>query len=63
VEKGWSGEEVWDVEQSEAGWGGVGNGIWSIKNELQIKLKNKTKQTQNFNSSNGIFIVEIKTLN
>jgi hypothetical protein len=27
------------VEQSEAGWGGAGNGIWSLKNELQIKLK------------------------
>jgi hypothetical protein len=22
VEKGWSREEVWDVEQSESGWGG-----------------------------------------
>jgi hypothetical protein len=21
-----------------SGWGGVGNGIWSVKNELQIKL-------------------------
>ena len=31
-------EEVWDVEQSEGGWGGAGNGIWSVKNELQIKL-------------------------
>jgi hypothetical protein len=29
---------VWDVEHSEGGWGGSGNGIWSIKNELQIKL-------------------------
>jgi hypothetical protein len=27
VEKGWDGEEVWDVEQSECGWGGVGNAI------------------------------------
>jgi hypothetical protein len=27
------------VEQSEGGWGGAGNGIWSVKNELQIKLK------------------------
>jgi hypothetical protein len=25
------GEEVWDVEQSEGGWGGAGNGIWSVK--------------------------------
>jgi hypothetical protein len=38
---GWGGEEVWDVEQSGGGWGGVGNGIWSVKNELQIKLNFK----------------------
>jgi hypothetical protein len=25
------------VEQLECGWG-AGNGIWSVKNELQIKL-------------------------
>jgi hypothetical protein len=37
VEMGWGGEEVWHVEQSDGGWGGVGNGIWSAKNELQIK--------------------------
>jgi hypothetical protein len=37
VKMGWGGEEVWDGEQSEGG-GGVGNGIWSVKNELQIKL-------------------------
>jgi hypothetical protein len=24
MEMGWSGEEVWDVEQSEGGWGGRG---------------------------------------
>jgi hypothetical protein len=29
---------MWDVEQSEGGWEGAGNGIWSVKNELQIKL-------------------------
>jgi hypothetical protein len=29
MEMGWGGE---------GGWGGVGNGIWSVKNELQIKL-------------------------
>ena len=29
-------EEVWDVEQSEGGWGGAGNGIWSVKNKLKI---------------------------
>jgi hypothetical protein len=34
----WGGEEVWDVEQSEGGWGGPENGIWRVKNELQIKL-------------------------
>jgi hypothetical protein len=38
LEVRWGGEEVWDVEQSEGAWGGVGNGIWSVKNELQIKL-------------------------
>jgi hypothetical protein len=27
VEMLWDGEEVWDVEQSEGGWGGAGNGI------------------------------------
>ena len=37
MEMGWGGEEVWDVEQTEGRWG-VGNGIWSVKNELQIKL-------------------------
>jgi hypothetical protein len=41
VETGWGGEEVWDVEQSEGGWGGAWNGIWSVKNELQIKLNKK----------------------
>jgi hypothetical protein len=28
---------MWDVEQSEGGWGGAGNGIWSVKDELQKK--------------------------
>ena len=37
VEMWWGGEKVRNVEQSEGGWGGVGNGIWSVKNELQIK--------------------------
>jgi hypothetical protein len=36
VETGWGGEEVWDVEQSEGGWG-LGNEIWSVKNRLKIK--------------------------
>ena len=33
VEMGLGGEEVWYVEQSDGGWGGAGNGIWSVKNE------------------------------
>jgi hypothetical protein len=35
---GWGVEELWDVKQWNCGWGGAGNGIWSVKNELQIKL-------------------------
>jgi hypothetical protein len=35
---GQGGKEMWDVEQQEGGWGGAGNGIWSVKHELQIKL-------------------------
>jgi hypothetical protein len=38
---GWGGEEVWDVEQLEGGWGD-GNRIWSVNNELQIKLNLKS---------------------
>jgi hypothetical protein len=38
VETRWGEEEVWDVEQLEGRWGGMGDGIWSVKNELQIKL-------------------------
>jgi hypothetical protein len=30
METGWGGEEVWDVEQTEGGWG-AGNEIWSVK--------------------------------
>ena len=37
METRWGGEEVWDVEQLEGGWGGAGNGIWSVKNKLKIK--------------------------
>ena len=37
LEVRWGGEEVWDVELW-GGWGGTGNGISSIKNELKIKL-------------------------
>jgi hypothetical protein len=37
MEMRWGGEEVWDVEQTEGGWGGMGNRIWSVKNKLKIK--------------------------
>jgi hypothetical protein len=37
---GWG--EVWDVEQLEGGWG-MGNGLWSVKNKLIIKLNLKDK--------------------
>ena len=30
------GEEVWDVEQSEDGWEGAGNRLWSVKNNELI---------------------------
>jgi hypothetical protein len=43
---GWGGEELWDVEQLEDGRGGAGNGIWSVKNELQIKLNEKNQVTK-----------------
>ena len=33
-----SREEVWDVDQLAGRWRGAENGIWSVKNELQIKL-------------------------
>ena len=41
METGCGGKEVWDVEQLEGGSGGAGNGIWSVKNELKIKLNLK----------------------
>jgi hypothetical protein len=31
MEMRWGGEEVWDEEQYEGRWGGVGNLIWSVK--------------------------------
>jgi hypothetical protein len=31
------GVEVWDVEQLEGRWAGVGNGIRSVKNKLKEK--------------------------
>ena len=41
METGCGGDEMWDVEQLEGGRGGEQNGIWSVENELQIKLKLK----------------------
>jgi hypothetical protein len=35
---GWGGEEMCDVEQSEGGWGGVRNGIWSVKQLIYNKI-------------------------
>jgi hypothetical protein len=37
METGWAGEVVWDVEQTEGGWGPARNGIWSVENKLKIK--------------------------
>ena len=34
MDMGWGGEKMWDVEQSDGVWRMVGNGIWSVKNEL-----------------------------
>ena len=42
VETGCGWGEVWDVEKLEGG-RGVGNRIWSVKNELKIKLNYKQK--------------------
>jgi hypothetical protein len=44
VDTGCGGEEVWDVGQLEGGRGGAGNGIWGVKNELQIKLNLKKEE-------------------
>ena len=38
VETGWGGVEVWDVEQSEGGWG---DGEWNTECKNKIKLKFK----------------------
>ena len=38
VEMGWGGKEVWDVEQLEGRCEEAVNGIWSVKDELQIKM-------------------------
>ena len=47
----WGGE-VWDVKQLEGERRGAGNGIWILKNELQIKLKLKNKN-KNKNKNNN----------
>jgi hypothetical protein len=39
---GWGGEEVCVGHKQSNGGRGVGNGIWSVKNELKIKLKLKS---------------------
>jgi hypothetical protein len=46
VETEWDEEGVWDVEQSEGGWGSAGNRIWSVKNELQLKFNVKKKEIE-----------------
>jgi hypothetical protein len=51
-----SGEEVWDVEQSEGEWGGAGNEIWSVKSELQIKLNSKNGFIRTYHIVSTIFI-------
>jgi hypothetical protein len=40
------GEEVWDMEQSEGGWG-AGNRIWSVKNKF-IKIKKTGRAGQSY---------------
>ena len=44
METGGGGEEVWDVDQLEGRIRRAGNGIWSIKNKIQIKLNLKNKE-------------------
>jgi hypothetical protein len=44
VETGWGREEVWDVDQLAGRWRGAENRIWSVKNELQIKLNLKKEK-------------------
>ena len=41
---------MWDVEQSEGGWEGVGNGILSVQNELQIKFNLKKSRVPHHKS-------------
>jgi hypothetical protein len=39
---------MWNVEQSKSRWGVAQNGIWSVKNELQIKLNFKKEDNMYF---------------
>jgi hypothetical protein len=41
------------MEQLEGGRGGAGNGIWSVKNELQVKL-NLTKNPRGMNNQKSV---------
>jgi hypothetical protein len=41
--------------ESEGGWG-TGNGIWGVKNELQIKLKLKKKKFWQYIGSVTLFL-------
>jgi hypothetical protein len=43
MEMGWGGEEVWDVEQSEDGWGEGREWNMECKNILKIKIKKLEK--------------------
>jgi hypothetical protein len=43
MEKVWGRGEVWNVEQTEGGWGRAGKGLWSANNKLKIKLNLKKK--------------------
>ena len=65
MEMGWGGEEVWDMEHSEGGWGGAGNGIWSVKNELKIKLNLKKcdKPGKVITTNCKIYLVFIELIN
>ena len=61
VEMGWGGEEVWDVEQSEGGWG-MGNGIWSARNKLKINATiNNSKIFKSIQKEYGSFNNYLKT--
>jgi hypothetical protein len=52
METWWGREEMWHEEQSEGRWGRVGNEIWSVKDELQIKLNLKKDYFISFPETN-----------